>query len=333
MKSRDFSAVVKNFFIIISFVLTGCSLQTKEEAPAASTIVVSRALPSQTPRPIPQATSATPTLTVMPTLTPSTQPTIPVPMIAVQPTAAETQMSIPTVADMEVTQQVLWLFETNNGCQLPCWWGITPGQTTWQTAQEFLSGFDFDIYELDSDSESAYYGVIIPLPIEVFFADRWAPSIITRNDVVEHIFTNVANGKPPKGTLAQYYLSSFLTTYGAPSEVGLFTYSSPYVGDDLPFVTTLFYADQGIAAAYSINGERQGEVVKGCIQEEPVTFLSLWSPDLKLTFEEVTTGSSALNRDYLSLEESTKMSIATFYETFKKPENTTCLETPADLWR
>jgi len=333
MKSKNFWTVMKMFFVTILFTLASCTAPTNEEVSSVNTIVVSRVVLSQTPHSDPQTPSATPTSTVLPSPTPTIQPTTPVPTFTVQPTPTETPVPIPTVEDMEVTQQVLWLFETNNGCQLPCWWGITPGQTTWQTAREFLGEFDFDIYEFPRDSGSTYYGVIIPIPVEEFFGYEWELGISARNGVVEKIFANVFIENPPQGNLAPYALSSFLTTYGAPSEVWLFTYSSPYVGDELPFVATLFYAEQGIAALFGINGERQGEIVQGCIQDEPVSFLSLWSPDLNLTFEQVTNGTSELEWDYLSLEESTEMNVITFYETFRNPDNITCLKTPAELWR
>jgi hypothetical protein len=324
MENRKILGTVMMLVSALILTLVSCTVATptpetaNEGLAALNTIPVSRVTASSTP--LPATPDPTPTEEMTPT------PTI-------QPTVTETPVGISEPPNGNIRQQVLWLYETNNGCRLPCWWGITPGQTEWQTAQEFLNEFDFDIYELDSDSESVHYGIIIPLPIEVFFTDEWALGIIARNGIVKHIFTDVANGNPPQGTLTRYALSSFLTTYGAPSEVWLFTYFSPYVGDDLPFVATLFYAEQGIAALYSINGERQGEIVQGCIQDEPVSFLSLWSPDLDLTFEQVINGTSALEWDYLSLEESTEMSVTTFYETFKNPENTTCLETPYELWR
>ncbi|MCP4538783.1 MAG: hypothetical protein GY832_16745 [Chloroflexi bacterium] len=40
------------------------------------------------------------------------------------------------------------MLETNGGCDLPCWWGVTPGQSEWQTVMdltETLGGFAFDM--------------------------------------------------------------------------------------------------------------------------------------------------------------------------------------------
>jgi hypothetical protein len=31
------------------------------------------------------------------------------------------------------------MLETNGGCELPCWWGITPGVTSWQDTLDFFT--------------------------------------------------------------------------------------------------------------------------------------------------------------------------------------------------
>jgi hypothetical protein len=143
----------------------------------------------------------------------------------------------------------------------------------------------------------------------------------------------VSIGDTPPGYLDSYLLSTFLNTYEEPPEIWLFTYRAPFEEGDLPFVVVLFYSDKGIAALYSDNGRVQEGIVHGCPQQDPVGVLSLWSPRLSLTFEQVISGSSAFNRAFLPLEETTEMDTASFYETFKNPDNTTCLQTPANLWR
>lgn len=331
MKDREFLFTGKIFIIVISLALAGCTTTSqlptlsREIDSSRSTAVISPIPPISTALPITPTPSQEPSLTPTSTVLPKSTPTR-------QPTATEAPPTISTPQGAEVTDQVLWLFETNNGCQLPCWWGITPGQTEWQTAQDLLSIFDSNIYETSAPSGLTYYGIRIPLTLEVFSADHMELGILAYDGVVAEIITDVSFGNTPPGYLTHYTLSTFLTTYGQPTEIWLFTYRSAFEEGDLPFAVALFYSEQGILALYSDNGERQSDLVQGCPQEDPVSFLSLWSPDLDLTFKQVTEGTSALDRDYLSLEEATEMDVATFYETFKSPDNTTCLETPVELW-
>ena len=48
----------------------------------------------------------------------------------------------PTISSTNVEGQKLVqeLLENNGGCKLPCWWGFTPGKTTWVEARQILEG-------------------------------------------------------------------------------------------------------------------------------------------------------------------------------------------------
>jgi hypothetical protein len=226
----------------------------------------------------------------------------------------------------------LELLENNNGCKLPCWWGVTPGQTEWQTAYQFLRMFDSDPYFF-SNSEFGFYEVHIPLPIEVFGNSIMGQFYFVQNGIVVRIDAHVAIGDIADGYLNQYTLPEFLTTYGQPTEVWLSTYPGAGEGGSLPFSVILFYPKQGIVAKYGSNGGEYEDFVRGCPQENPVSYLQVLPPGSKKTFEKTMVGTSALSAwRYLSLEEATGLDVATFYETFKYQDNTTCLETPAEKW-
>ena len=91
-------------------------------SPLASPIITSSATitlaPSPTPTPLPTATS---TPVSKPTLTHAPRPTLG-----------------PTLTNDEEQTLVLNLLQENGGCELPCWWGFTPGETAWATAERFF---------------------------------------------------------------------------------------------------------------------------------------------------------------------------------------------------
>lgn len=280
-----------------------------------------------TPMPSP-STSITPTTLISETLPISTEKPSPLPA-----TITET-WQIPTPQGIGAKEQVLWLYETNNGCKLPCWWGIVPGETDWQTAREFLEQFDQDIYRSPSSSTSSVsYSVTIPLSLDVFIEERSELSLFVQDGVVEAIDTHVSIGDTPPGYLDLYTLPNLLTTYGPPAEIWLSTHSKPFENNELPFRLLLFFPQQGIMALFSDNGVKNGEYVSGCPQQNPASFLTVWFSKLAWTFEEVKNGASVYNVDYLRLEDTTDWDVTTFYETFKNPDNTTCIETEAELWR
>src|SRR5262245_28586986 len=87
---------------------------------AGSVLLTHTPLPTSTPT---FTSTPTPTQTPLPTWTP--RPTLP-------PAQAEAL--------------ALDLLTHNADCRLPCWWGFTPGQTSWQVARSFLATFASNIY-------------------------------------------------------------------------------------------------------------------------------------------------------------------------------------------
>jgi hypothetical protein len=65
--------------------------------------------------------------------------------------------------------------------------------------------------------------------------------------------------------------------------------------------------------------------------------LGVWSPERALPLRTVVQKAGSvineLNLDYFKpVEEATSLTLNEFYDTFKNPENTACLETPQELW-
>jgi len=241
-------------------------------------------------------------------------------------TSTQTPTPAPTLPPDEAQALLLDLLQNNAGCRLPCWWGFTPGRTSWQVAESYLSTFAFAI-KRGSSVERPLYSIYFIVPEEIF------PVALIHNYKV--IDGNIQRIEVIPGSVPTYNLSAFLSTYGMPSEVWLRTYDRAREGD-LPFDTVLFYPEQGILARYDSQANALGEQIRGCPQQKPALVLSLWSPETQLTFDEATSQTIDIRNEdwwpYRPLQEATGIDVMTFYETFKKADNTRCLETPADLW-
>ena len=174
----------------------------------------------------------------------------------------------------------------------------------------------------------------MPVPPEIFVVNYIEVGFLVREGVVEEMMSPLATTTLfPLEYFMEYILPSILTTYGKPSQVWLSTYSDAFEEGDLPFILILIYFDQGVLLSFGTNGEMKNGLVQGCFSLEPVSSFQLWHPGLYSTFDQATDGKSIANRDYLPLEEATGMDVTTFYETFKNPDKTVCLETPANLWK
>jgi hypothetical protein len=162
---------------ILSVVLSSCSSNISASPTATFTPIAkptSTIFPS--PSPLPSSTYAPtkthtppPSSTYTPTITHTPSPS---------PTATITPTPLPTIARNKGAAKLEQLYGNNNGCRLPCWWGIIPGVTTWGETLHFLNQFsEFSGIEKDSQfsltenpGKFTHYTLRLPSPYpQVFY--------------------------------------------------------------------------------------------------------------------------------------------------------------------
>ncbi len=294
--------------LVASLCLTGCSAPP---TPSGGTVVVATPtpLPSAVPPPSPKPLTytLTPSPTVLPTFTPC--PTLTV----------EEREALPS--------RVRELLKTNGGCELPCWWGITLGQSGWP-ADPFVAclavrgSFAFDT----------------PHPTQPF--DYYIDITFNRRDrIIQSI--KISSGKFNRmgkassqfyRDWARYSLDQVLTRYGKPSQVLLELWPNP-PEPYYPYRLFVFYEELGILIAYE-GPAIPGETFRVCPEFEQVTDLRLWlqSPNQEYSFLQLANLDPTEQAQLLPIEEATGMDVETFYKTFKEAYTTVCLESPAEVW-
>jgi len=231
---------------------------------------------------------------------------------------------ISTPSAKEGAEITLNLLRTNNGCDLPCWWGVIPNQTSWDDAKNFLKPFS-TIYERQPPSEWFVYDVHSPLPIE--FSDVSAVRTVyaTQQGIVKEIETGYFDEQA-------YHLSSFLLKYGLPGQVFVSTYSSDYglPSNKVPLSVDLYYPERGINALYGTYASVEGEKIIGCFSKSPSLFL--WSPSEHHRSIDYILGWDKNRIPYEGIKHATGIDVQEFHEVVAKLENEPCLETPTNLW-
>jgi hypothetical protein len=294
--------------------------------PASSPVDGPSLTPSATSTKSMKATSAlreskTETVTQIPVKTP-TQRQVP----SITPTYPKvTPTSIPTLPEPTARARIAELLNNNAYCRLPCWWGITPGLSSWSEAAQILDPIIGPGEHLRD--EWGYYSSDDENQIRI-----WQHYFLT-DDIVRVIEITFPNA---------YYFSlpEVLAEYGPPSEVYIRTFSNEHQGIT-PFYLLLFYPDQGILVRYESNDAMlTGATVQMCFGQEPAWGLVLWSPSEERTYQEVaeiahTVGLGGSGDDFFplfSIEESMGMDVQEFYEKFKDSSGNPCLETPSEKW-
>jgi len=225
----------------------------------------------------------------------------------------------------------LELYKTNAGCEFPCWWGIIPGETQWIEAKNFLNAISTNI-STSAQSEA---------DIE-FIAEIDTPVIkkISENKSLRHFLyvydgiVEVIHLETPREGSGVYIVSDLLNAYGRPQEVWIDTLSVSF-DEFFPFRVVLYYPEKGILIKYLDDAEFADDHLIGCPQNHSGK-LTLWSPQLELTFAEALNGTNALGtygeNYYKPLAEATEIDVETFYQTYLDPDTETCIKTPVELW-
>jgi hypothetical protein len=227
------------------------------------------------------------------------------------------------------------MLEANGGCKLPCWWGISPGQTRWHEAKELLGLCEADARETDGNvSHDVMYVPLDPdqpsrYGIRLIFAE--SDGVVQSIQVRSEMFVGEVSERFPQDW-NRYSLDRLLTTHGKPTQVMLEFWPNP-PGPDYPYDLFVFYEHLGILINYGGSAE-SGSSFLICPDLDEIQHLHLW---LRPTGEDTSLLQLAdLDRlelaQMLPLEEATGMSVQAFYEVFGQPGAAACLETLAEVW-
>lgn len=247
------------------------------------------------------------------------------------PSPTESLAPLATLSLGDRYREVLDLLKNNRGCRLPCWWGFTPGETRWDEAQLFLSRLGkISMPEDQNNKPFLYIEVHIPVPKEIsisplaqtYTVENYGNGIIQRLEIYP-------------GNIESYSLANILMDYGMPGEVWIRTFSA-VPSKEVPFVVILFYSKLGFLVEYNTSSLRMNPI-RGCPEHATYPFLYLWSPLIPLTFDEIAKDRANFGygeeNKFRRLEDATNLNPGLFYDIFKDPKNTQCLETPMKLWK
>lgn len=264
------------------------------------------------------------------------------------PTPSPTLMALPTLPVQEAGKRLLELLSSNSNCHLPCFWGITPGKSTYQQAQEVLLPLS-SISQLTAFTPQS--GVVLPVYAEGDLALNTNAGFLSENQIVSHIafqaeemkrfafsngetgFVNIFDSTTFGDRLKFYSLQNVLAEQGIPASVMTSAHGVPVPrGGSGGFDILLLYPDKGILINYTTQGNLVGSNMRGCPVNAHVE-MELYPPGQSDSFfESLKKTDWAVKMNYYKpLEEVTSMSLEEFYNTFREPTDK-CIETPAKLW-
>lgn len=251
--------------------------------------VLSSCIPAQVETSAPEAPStatSSPTEAILETTPAPTATTEPIATALPSPTVT------PTLSEEEALAYFQELFKDNGGCELPCWWGITPGVTTEEEMVSTLSildtpdvsyyknGLNEEVYEYRYEitgSAKEAYPESNTYSARIWIIDGKVAFIVTGADNVSEDF--------------DYTFAGLFSGLDTPSEIRI----QPLVDSWQPYYyIEIFNYERGIGISYSDAFEVNGEDLSICFIDAPNGYryfppgLVLFSPEEQYTFEELT---------------------------------------------
>ncbi|MCB9422624.1 MAG: hypothetical protein H6667_22670 [Ardenticatenaceae bacterium] len=319
----------KNYYLFIVgvFMLIGCASATSSTVPDITTerlINDQSGLPTQITQEnaTPQST-ATNTLQLTATLDSSMLTVSLTPRSKIiSPTPAPT----PTLTSEQKVDNFTRFMTENEGCELPCWWGIIPGETKIETIVDRFVPQGLVWWEEWNQLDASRFGS----GVLVTFS--------TEKDIIQTITVWGGNeGDTLIHDWGRYSLDQVLTRYGMPSQV--FVYY-PYKADPGPstYHLYLFYETLGIEIDYAgmsqdFNNKEESQVCPNLQNVFRINLFLYQSGQISNIVETVIppetisfiAGPETVY-DLISWEQATSTTLESFYEIFSQPDFDGCFD-------
>ncbi len=311
--------------------LAGCtspSVSTPASLQARATALPSTLQPTK--RPTSTLTpSLRPVIEVSPTKTGNSVTAMVTPTMTPLPPLTTTEEALAFAIDMQ---------KTNGGCELPCWWGITPGKTLGRDARLMLS-------PLKNFGESYVVNVTKPPKLVDTFDLRDYSNMSVRLETkesevqpvdileVSSLISDADRSSQYDTSWQRYYLNDLFARLGMPSEVWLGF--GRHTGDadtrppeSVPYYWGLYiyYDDLGLSVEYA------GPAIKGNPNRACFSFSQLKTLNVVVQQHSVSGPPGEPFGEVHPLQEVTNLSLEKFYQTVKDSKDVVCVESPAKYW-
>jgi hypothetical protein len=278
-------------------------------------------------------TYANPVMTYTKTRIPSKTPTpttTDTPSSTIPPTIVWTPLA--TLSLGEADQKIQTLLNNNAGCQLPCWWGITPGETSKIDTIRYLSSFTA-LTTVWGPPGNYQIGFVEPgSPIDdilssyKIFGDYGNIEYYFQDELVYTISAYHGGGTGDK-KVTTFQLSRILADYGVPDEMAVS--AAPTAPGGPVFDIYLLYGQKGIYVHYTYyNVNISGNDIRVCPQNNGPEELLLWSPKTQA----LSLADFFAPSNWPTVQQALGMDIQSFQELFKNPNDGVCIKTSVDTW-
>ena len=237
-------------------------------------------------------------------------------------------LTMTTLNPQEKAKMLQDLFENEGSCQLPCYWGIVPGETLWSDALIFPGSLGQKVYGPGGTTRVADYSI--------YFEEIDVSPVFWVENGSGTIKAIGLNGYEIRRGF-DYSLSGILKTVGVPEEIWIRSVAKS--SDDQPYYyLVLMYPSQGILVSLHGNAEKQDWYLAICPQDMSTISplyptLILWNPKEQVSFDNF--GNRLLDNDLgwvldeyrpFQTVSDGRLTNQEFYNVYSEPNTKTCVK-------
>lgn len=264
---------------------------------------------------------------------PSTTPTQQTPTVTLTP---------PGLTELQIWNNFFRLMKDNAGCKLPCWWGITPGITSWEEARQMVNQIGLGLSDWTLPNGIVHHGTgiqkdshLIQNLIGFYEIDGVVQSIDIEATAYEdkNYFHDLWKNYSPDQLMA---------IYGTPSEIFL-TAGISHAEISLPGSGLILKYQDEFMAFYTTRPvivDVQGKpTFRICPSWQDITWdpnIQMWlkSSLTEISLKEIAQEISNFDiSSFKSIEDAAGISVNEFYNRFSPGNEPACFDTPQDLWK
>ncbi|GEM_PF-6715662 len=258
-------------------------------------------------------------------------------MILPTSTLTSTSTPMPTVSRLESEARVEELLANNEGCMLPCVWGIVPGESLYSDARHFFESLGwkgsetYGFYETGKDIQS--YSIVLNV------------GVYTSNDVVEKVHIAIG-GKDFLRKVKYFSFENVFKLHGKPSEILVFIGISPGIlePDRTSFDLLLYYKTENTLIEYVGTAVRHADSYRICPSQPNAESLAVdpLSGNVSIytgvanrgdTPQELVRPFWVLPDYYISTEKAFGIGVDDFYKMTSQNNGNVCFDSPLLAWQ
>lgn len=244
-------------------------------------------------------------------------------------TALPTWTPLPTIEPDKGFQTLYEWFEGTEDCRLPCWAGITPGETNWEYAKQLIGATNGFLNLRTFLDETCTFGKCNEIAWSLHLDPHgYIYSVLPENE----IHALIIEISTPE-FLNALSLQKVLSDYGKPAILLFSTEPDLPNYDSLELI--LVYPERRFIIKYAKHAEITEEKVESCGIDTHIKLVVVDNQEqlasLDAIAQAVETKDFHVDVWHKSVEEAAGMTIDQFYETYRSAD-APCISTPTKLW-